>query len=83
MELKRIAMDTSKYVFTLHGVDAEDRVVLRRELRRSQVEAFFAALAPTEVVLPGSQRASALGSRGRAGRRITGGGCCRVATGCG
>jgi hypothetical protein len=51
MELKRIAMDTSKYVFTLHGVDAEDRVVLRRELRRSQVEGFFAALAPTEVVL--------------------------------
>jgi transposase len=51
MELKRIAMDTSKYVFTLHGVDAADRVVLRRELRRSQVEGFFAALAPTEVVL--------------------------------
>lgn len=51
MELKRIGMDTSKYVFTLHGVDAEDRVVLRRELRRPQVEALFAALAPTEVVL--------------------------------
>lgn len=51
MELKRIGMDTSKHVFTLHGVDAEDRVVLRRELRRSQVEAFFAALAPTEVAL--------------------------------
>jgi hypothetical protein len=41
MEPKRIAMDTSKSVFTLHGVDAEDR-----------------------VVLAGSQRASALGSRG-------------------
>ena len=30
MELKRISIDTSKHVFTLHGVDGEDRVVLRR-----------------------------------------------------
>ena len=30
MELKRIAIDTSKHVFTLHGVDRQDRVVLRR-----------------------------------------------------
>ena len=27
MELKRISIDTSKHVFTLHGVDAEERVV--------------------------------------------------------
>jgi transposase len=51
MELKRLGMDRSKHVFTLHGIDAEDRVVQRRESRRSQVEAFFAALAPTEVAL--------------------------------
>jgi transposase len=51
MELKRIAVDTSKHCFTLHGVDAADRVVLRRDLRRGQVEAFFAKLEPTEVVL--------------------------------
>jgi hypothetical protein len=31
----------------------------------------------------GSQRARALGARGVRGVRITGGGCCRVATGCG
>ena len=41
MELKRISIDTSKHVFTIHGVDGEDRVVLRRELRRGQVETFF------------------------------------------
>ena len=35
MELKRIAIDTSKHVFTLHGVDASGRVVLRRNLRRA------------------------------------------------
>ena len=51
MELKRIAVDTSKHCFTLHGVDAADRVVLRRDLRQGQVEAFFAKLEPTEVVL--------------------------------
>jgi len=50
-ELKLIASDTSKHVFTLHGVDAGGRVVLRRELRRSQVEAFFRKLPPTDVVL--------------------------------
>ena len=33
-EIKRIAIDTSKSVFTLHGVDAIGRAVLRRNLRR-------------------------------------------------
>jgi transposase len=51
MEFKRIAIDTSKWVFSLHGVDAQERPVLRRDLRRGQVVAFFAKLAPTEVVL--------------------------------
>ena len=51
MEFKRIAIDTSKHVFTLHGVDQEERPALRCELRRSQVEAFLAKQAPTEVVL--------------------------------
>ena len=51
MELKRIAIDTSKHVFTLHGVDAHDRAVLRRELKRAQLEPFFGKLPPTEVVL--------------------------------
>jgi transposase len=51
MELKRIAIDTSKHVFTLHGFDPRDRVVLRRELKRAQLEPFFRKLLPTEVVL--------------------------------
>lgn len=50
-ELKLIAMDTSKYVFTLHGVNDRGEVVLRQELRRGQVEAFFRKLPPTDVVL--------------------------------
>jgi len=51
MEIKRIAIDTSKHVFTLHGVDGHEHVVLRRELKRHQVEPFFAKQAPIEVVL--------------------------------
>jgi transposase len=50
-ELSLIAMDTSKYVFTLHGVDERGKVLLRRELRRQQLEPFFAKLPPSEVVL--------------------------------
>jgi transposase len=45
----RIGIDTSKSVFVLHGVDAAERPVLRRKLRRSQVLEFFAKLEPTRI----------------------------------
>jgi transposase len=51
MKFKRIAIDTSKHVFTLHGVDEQERPTLRRELKRGQVESFFANQEATEVVL--------------------------------
>ncbi len=51
MEFKRISIDTSKHIFTLHGVDEQDDVTLRRELRRGQIEAFFARVHPTEIAL--------------------------------
>jgi transposase len=54
MKFKRIAIDTSKHVFTLHGVDELDRAVLRRELKRIQVETFFGQQEATEVVLEAS-----------------------------
>lgn len=40
-QITRIGMDTSKHIFTLHGVDEQDHVIPRCELRRGQVEAFF------------------------------------------
>ena len=40
-QYKRIGIDTSKAVFTLHGVDQQDRPVLRNNLRRPQLLAFF------------------------------------------
>jgi transposase len=48
MKFKRIAIDTSKHVFTLHGVDGQERPVLRRELKRGQVASFFAQQEATE-----------------------------------
>jgi len=50
-EITRIAIDTSKSVFTLHGSDAEGRAVLRRNLRRQDMIGFFGKLPPLEVVL--------------------------------
>jgi transposase len=48
---KRIGIDTSKAVFTLHGIDQEDRPVLRINLRRAQMVPFFQMLPPTELAM--------------------------------
>jgi transposase len=48
-QIIRIGMDTSKHFFQLHGVDAAERPVLRRKLRRNQVLGFFAKLPPTVI----------------------------------
>jgi len=42
-------MDTSKHFFQLHGVDASERPVLRRKLRRNELLTFFAKLPPTVI----------------------------------
>ena len=44
-----IGLDLAKTVFQLHGVDCEGKVTVRRQLRRGQVEAFFAGLGPCVV----------------------------------
>jgi len=49
VEISMIGLDLAKNVFQVHGVDATGGVVLRRQLRRGQVERFFAQLAPTKV----------------------------------
>jgi transposase len=35
-----IGLDIAKSVFQVHGIDADDRVVIRRQLKRRQVIAF-------------------------------------------
>ena len=50
-QYKRVAIDTSKAVFTLHGVDHTDRPVLRTNLRRAQMIGFFKQLPSTEIAM--------------------------------
>ncbi len=49
MTIIRIGLDTSKHVFQIHGVDENETLVLRRQIRRSEVAKFFAKLAPTRI----------------------------------
>jgi len=51
IQYKRIAIDTSKAVFTLHGVDESGRAVLRTNLRRAQIAPFFKKLPPTGIAM--------------------------------
>lgn len=49
MHIKRIGLDLAKYVFEVHAVDAQDKAVLRKTLRRDAVAQFFAELEPCIV----------------------------------
>jgi hypothetical protein len=39
-QISRIGMDTSKHFFQLHGVNAAEKVILRKKLRRKEMVAF-------------------------------------------
>ena len=49
--VSRIGMDTSKHIFQLHGVNAAERAVLRKKLRRKDMVTFFERLAPTVIAI--------------------------------
>src|SRR5882757_2297128 len=49
MKTIMIGLDLAKNVFQVHGVDAAGAVTVRKALRRSQVERFFAGLSPCVV----------------------------------
>ena len=44
-----IGLDIAKSVFQVHGVDAEGKVIIRRQLKRRYVLAFFRKQAPCLV----------------------------------
>ena len=46
MQVTTIGLDIAKNVFQVHGIDAEEKVVIRKQLRRNKVMAFFKALPP-------------------------------------
>ncbi len=46
MQITTIGLDIAKNVFQVHGIDAAEKVVVRKQLRRGQVMVFFEALPP-------------------------------------
>ena len=46
MQITTIGLDIAKNVFQVHGIDAKEKVVARKQLRRSRVITFFKALPP-------------------------------------
>ena len=50
MQITTIGLDIAKNVFQVHGIDAAEKVVVRKQLRRGQMLAFFKTLPPCLVV---------------------------------
>ena len=72
MQITTVGLDLAKNVFQVHGVNEHGKIVMRKQLRRDQVAAFFANLPPCLI---GWKRAAA---------HITGRASCRLwATPCG
>jgi len=51
MQITTIGFDIAKNVFQVHGIDAAERVVVRKQIRRGQLMKFFEALPPCLVGL--------------------------------
>src|ERR1700747_102382 len=51
MRIIRVGLDTAKHVFQVHGVGENEQVVVRRQLRRSEMAKVFGRLAPTRIGL--------------------------------
>jgi transposase len=51
MQITTIGLDIAKNVFQVHGTDAAEKVVVRKQLRRKQMMSFFASLPPCLVGL--------------------------------
>jgi transposase len=49
MQAITIGLDIAKSVIQVHGIDAEGQVVIRRQLKRRYVLAFFEKLAPSLI----------------------------------
>jgi transposase len=50
-QITRVGVDTSKHIFTVHGVDQKDRPVWRRNVKRSLFLEVFGKLPPAKIAL--------------------------------
>ena len=60
MNITTVGVDLAKLVFQIHGIDARGKVALRKQLKRSQLIAFFAQLPPCLI---GRESSRSLGTR--------------------
>ena len=51
MQITTIGLDIAKNVFQVHGIDSDEKVVVRKQLRRGQMMRFFEELSPCLVGL--------------------------------
>ena len=63
MQITTIGLDIAKNVFQVHGIDAAEKVVVRKQVRRGQVLAFtFEALPPCLIGMEGLCHGALLGA---------------------
>jgi len=65
MKISTVGLDQAKNLFQIHGVDSQDHIVVRRQLRRTDVLPYFAKLEPCTVGM------EACGSSRYWGRELT------------
>jgi transposase len=51
MKITTIGIDLAKNVFQVHGVDERGKAVVRKQLKRKDVVAYFANLGPCLIVM--------------------------------
>ena len=51
MNCKRIGIDIAKNVFQIHGVDARDEVVIKKQLKLNQMIEYFSAIPPCDIAM--------------------------------
>ncbi len=61
-EVITIGVDLAKNVFRVHGVDADGAVIVRRQLRRTQMLAFFKKHPPCLVGMEACATSQSLGA---------------------
>ena len=63
-----IGLDIAKSVFQVHGIDAEGKVLIRRQLKRRYVLAFFQKLCPVPCWDRGLRHVASLVARAQGSR---------------
>ena len=63
MQITTVGLDLAKNVFQVHGVDEHGKAVLRKQLRRDQVAAFFANLPACLVGMEACAQRAPLGAQ--------------------